>query len=549
MHRATAQRLGPRAALRYKRLGIYHDVSWDDYRRRADGLAAALVDLGIRPGDRVGLLSENRPEWLIADIGILSAGAAGVPLHAPVSAAQAEYQLSHSGARGAIVSDQGQANKLLAVVERLPELEWAASFEPVDFAGRITAFTFAGLVQRGSNSTSRAAVQMREDALGPEDLATIIYTSGTTGAPKGVMLSHGNLLSNAATTAEVSGSRPEDVVLSWLPYSHIYARTVDHYVTVYAGSTLCLAESVDALVGNLAEVEPTHLACVPRFYEKVWASVEALALDARARRLPRTFGPNIRHLSSGGAPLPRHIAEGFCAAGMPIMEGYGLTESSPVISFNRPDALRVGSVGRPIPGVEVRIAADGEILTRGPHVMAGYWKNPEATRESIEDAWLHTGDVGRLDDDGFLFITDRKKDLIITSGGKNIAPAELERLLVSDPYIDQAVVYGDRKPCPTALLVPNFPQLEAKARELGCELDVRDNLICSERLHRFLAERVGHLMEAVSDPERVKAFLVLAQPFRLEDDELTATMKVRRRQILARYAPRLDALYDCPQSQ
>jgi long-chain acyl-CoA synthetase len=545
MHRATAERLGPRTALRFKRLGVYHDLAWEDYRRHADAVAAALVDLGIRPGDRVGLLSENRPEWLIADIAILSAGAADVPLHAPLAPNQVAYQLAHSGARGVIVSGQAQAEKVLGVLGQLPDLEWLVAFEPIGAEEPVRTFSWDGLKHHGGRSDALPEVRRREAALTVGDLATIIYTSGTTGNPKGVMLTHGNLLENAKTTAVISESSPDDVVLSWLPYSHIYARTVDHYVTAYAGSTLCLAESVDNLIAILAEVEPTHMASVPRFYEKVWASVEALAPEQRATRLRRIFGPRARHLSSGGAPLPKHIAHGFHEAGMPIMEGYGLTESSPVISFNRSDALRVGSVGRPIPGVEVRIEEDGEILTRGPHVMKGYWKNPEATREVIDvNGWLHTGDVGVLDQDGFLSITDRKKDLIITSGGKNIAPAELERLLVSDPYIDQAVVYGDRKPFPSALIVPNFLNLEAKAAELKCDLQVVGDWIRSEPIHRFLAERVERLMQAVSGPERVKGFLVLARPLQLEAGELTATLKVRRRHIIQKYATELETLYE-----
>lgn len=545
MHRATAERLGPRAALQFKRLGVYTQISWQDYRRQADAAAAALIDLGVKTGDRVGLLAENRPEWLVADIAILSTGAADVPMHAPLAPKQVEYQLGHSGARGVVVSGQAQADKVLAVAAALPDLEWIVSFEPIHTVGCLRHLTWDGLKQRGQLSKSLQEVEHHEAAVTRDDLATIIYTSGTTGNPKGVMLTHGNLLSNAETTAEVSGSRVDDIVLSWLPYSHIYARTVDHYVTVFAGSTLCLAESVDTLVAQLAEVHPTHMASVPRFYEKIWASVEALPADARAERLHRIFGPRIQHISSGGAPLPRHIGAGFREAGMPLLEGYGLTESSPVISFNRLDAVKVGSVGRSIPRVEVKIADDGEILTRGPHVMKGYWKNPEATREVLtEDGWLHTGDVGYLDADQFLFITDRKKDIIITSGGKNIAPSELERLLISDPYIDQAVVYGDRKPFPTALIVPHFPSLNEKALELECELEVEGPFICSPRLSAFMADRVERLMQAVSNPERVKAFLLLARPFQLEADELTATMKVRRRHVISKYVAELDRLYE-----
>jgi long-chain acyl-CoA synthetase len=297
------------------------------------------------------------------------------------------------------------------------------------------------------------------------------------------------------------------------------------------------------LVLNLAETQPTWMTAVPRFYEKVWASVEALPIDVRSAALQKLFGPRIRHLTSGGAPLPKHLAEGFIAAGLPLYEGYGLTESSPVISFNSPGRHKIGSVGLAIPGVEVAIAPDGEILTRGPHVMKGYWKDDAATFSAIVDGWLHTGDVGTLDADGFLSITDRKKDLIITSGGKNIAPSELERLLVRDTLIDQAVVFGDGRPFPGALIVPNFERL---ASALGAEhgtLQTEGDVVTDSAALDLLRARVDQVMQAVSNPERVKAFLILARPFQLDANELTTTMKVRRGHVLAKYRDRLDALY------
>ena len=379
-----------------------------------------------------------------------------------------------------------------------------------------------------------------------DDLATIIYTSGTTGNPKGVMLTHRNLVLNAETTLEIGPQPPTDVLLSWLPYSHIYARTCDLYVPVMAGSTVALAESMDTLVLNLAETRPSTLTSVPRFYEKVWTRVEQLPLDARDAALKKIFGPRIRQLSSGGAPLPKHVCQGFFEAGLPLLEGYGLTETSPVVSFNTVDNFRIGTVGRAIPGVEIKIAPDGEILVRGPNVMKGYWRNPEATSEAIEkEGWFHTGDVGNLDADGYLSITDRKKDLIITSAGKNIAPSELERLLVSDIYIDQAVVYGDGRRFVSALVVPNFEQLRQKAAELKCTLEsTPDGFIDVRCIHEFLAQRIDAVMQQVSNPERVKKFLVLDRPFQVDADELTATLKVRRNHILRKYEPKLAALYE-----
>jgi long-chain acyl-CoA synthetase len=282
---------------------------------------------------------------------------------------------------------------------------------------------------------------------------------------------------------------------------------------------------------------------VPRFYEKVWCSVESLPPDERRDKLHKIFGPRIRTLSSGGAPLPLHLAEGFQAAGIPLLQGYGLTESSPVISFNSLKSNRFGSVGRAIPGVEVKIAPDGEILTRGPHVMKGYWKEPEATAQTIVDGWLRTGDVGHLDADGFLFITDRKKDLIITSGGKNIAPTELERLLVSDPMIDQAVVYGDRRPFVSAIIVPNFPKLEEECATRGWAIEKADGFIVTAAIGSFYQDIINRVMQPVSQPERVKKCLIMARPFQACDDELTATLKVRRRHIIKKFEPQLAALY------
>lgn len=548
LHRRQAQQLSSQVALKHKRNGAFHELSWRDYRQQADWAAAGLISLGVQPRDRVAILSENRLEWLVADHAILSAGAADVPLHAPLAAAQVEYQVGHSESRGIIVSGQAQADKVFQVLARLPNLEFLISFDPIDVPSncRLTTLTWEELKQRGADSGTAGIeeIAQREGMLAGRDLATIIYTSGTTGHPKGVMLSHDNLLSNAESTGKISFVEPGDLLLSWLPYSHIYARTVDHYLTTWAGITVAVAECLDKLVENLGEVQPTWLTAVPRFYEKVWNSVATLSPSECSDKLRRLFGPRIKQLTSGGAPLPRHIGEAFCEAGLPLFEGYGLTESSPVISFNHQQAFRIGSVGKPIEGVEVRIADDGEILTRGPHVMQGYWKNPAATADVIRDGWLHTGDVGTLDADGFLAITDRKKDLFVTSAGKNIAPSELERLLTSDPFIDQAVVYGDGRHFISALIVPNEALLRGEARRLGCEWTVSDGFVVEPQLVDFIQARIDKLMEVVSQPERVKKCLLLERPFQVSEDELTATMKVRRRHILAKYEQQLAALYD-----
>ncbi len=544
MHRSQCRRFGTRVAMRYPADGLYHDVSWDSYRRSADRAAAGLIGLGVQSGDRIAMLSENRAEWLMADHAVLSTGAADVPMHAPLAPKQVAFQTGHSEARGIIVSGQAQADKVYEVLDELPALEFLISFDPiVPRSDRLTTLTWQGLIHRAS-AENLAAVALREAELSASSLATIIYTSGTTGNPKGVMLSHGNLLSNALSTGRIAFVTMNDQLLSWLPYSHIYARTVDQYLTSTAGVTVALAESVETLLDNLKRVQPTWLTSVPRVYEKIWNSLATLAPDDRISALRSIFGEQIKQLSSGGAPLPKFIAEGFFEAGYPLLEGYGLTETSPVIAFNSIETYRLGSVGKPLDEVEVRIAEDGEILTRGPHVMQGYWKNPQATSETIVDGWLYTGDVGRLDEDGFLYITDRKKDLFVTSAGKNIAPAELERLLGRDEYIDQAVVYGDGRQFVTALVVPNLELLEELADERGWLIESDGDFLTTSTLLEFLDERVAAVMEQVSHPERVKRCLYLERPFQVEDDELTATLKVRRRHIISRYEEQLAAIYE-----
>jgi long-chain acyl-CoA synthetase len=546
MHRAVAERLGPRTALRFKQDGMYHDLCWNEYRTQADLAAAGLIALGLNVGDRLALLAENRYEWLIADIAALTAGLADVTMHSPLAPKQVLYQVDHSQARGVIVSGQAQADKVYAVLKELPGLEFLVSFDEIQPKGKLRHLTWNALLALGwrQGQAGQQEIDRREQMLNHESLATVIYTSGTTGNPKGVMLTHGNLLTNAEAMQQVAQVGPTDTLLSWLPYSHIYARTVDHYHTILAELVVALAENVDTLARNLLETQPTWLTAVPRFYEKVWSYFEHLPLPERQTRLPAMFGSRIRWLSSGGAPLPKHIGFGFKDSGLEIYEGYGLTETSPVISFNRLGNNKVGTVGQAIPGVEVKIAPDGEILTKGPHVMKGYWREPDATAQVLEpDGWFHTGDIGTLDAEGFLTITDRKKDIIVTSLGKNVTPSEIERLLTSDPYIDQAVTYGDARPFITALIVPNFPLLEKKAKELNCTVDIMGDFLRSPHLHAFFKERIDALMSEVSNPERVKEFLILSRPLRLEDEELTATLKVRRRAIVQKYRAELDALY------
>ncbi len=585
LHRRQAQRLGPRTALRFKRHGLYHDLSWQRYWETAWACAAALVDAGIQPGDRVGLLSENRLEWLLADMGILAAAAVNVPPHAPLSPAQLQYQFAHAEVRWLFVSTKELLAKVRQIRAQLPELRGVVSFEAADRDDVISwrAFLAAGVraLGRGTTELEQRVAQLRGD-----DLATIMYTSGTTGNPKGVMLTHANLLSNAASVAEHGHIEEDRTVLSWLPYSHIYGRLVDHYVSLAAGCTLALAESQEALVQNLAEIEPHFFSAVPRFYEKLLAAVtpSPLPLSPKgereikspsplplgesenksasplplggegqgvrgsdpetAKRLCRIFGPRIQWLNSGGAPLPMHIAATYHDAGLPLLQGYGLTESSPVITFNRREKNRLGTVGVALPGgVEIRIAEDGEVLTRGPHVMKGYWKEPQATAEAITDGWLHTGDLGSLDADGFLSITGRKKDLLVLSNGKKVVPVYLEGLLAADECIDQAVIHGEGKNFLTALIVPRFDNLRAAAKSAGLPDLPNDELVKHPAVCELMARRIDAALKDVADWEHVRKFILLPRPFTLDAEELTVSLKLRRGVVVAKYQEELEKLY------
>ena len=520
--RDQARDLGPRPALRFRRHGLFRDLSWDGYWRAAHAAACALAAVGVRPGDRVGLLAENGPEWLMADLAVLLAGAVTVSPHAPLTARQAHYQLHDAGAVWCFVSDAAQAAKLRSVRGDLPALRGIVSFSPVEGAEGWHAFQRRGAGRAGE-------IERRLGLVGPGDLATVMYTSGTTGNPKGVMLTHGNLLSNSFACLRLKPRRPGDVTLSWLPLTHIYARTVDHYGSLCAGSVLALAASADSLVADLADVRPTHMAGVPRFYEKLLAAVAPLPAEQRRARLRGFFGPRIDWISSGGAPLPLAIAEEYHAAGLELMQGYGLTETSPVVSFNCPGAHRLGSVGRALPGVEARIAPDGEVLTRGPHVMKGYWKDDEATAQAVVGGWLHTGDLGRLDEDGFLWITGRKKELMVLSNGKKVVPPHLEGLLCADEFIDQAVVVGEGRNFLAAIVVPRW---EAVRKACG-----------TQPVEEFLRGRCAVALKELSHMEQVKKVIVREKPFTVEGDEMTVSLKLRRGPILARHAEEIERAY------
>lgn len=545
IHQWQAERLGPRPAFRFKRQGIWHDVTWEQYRADALACAAALIEAGIRPGDRVGLLAENGPEWLIGDMGILTAAAVNVPPHSPLSARQVYFEMHDAGVRWLFVSNREQLDKARQIRRELPDLQGIVVFD-ADAAGP-DALAWCTFLQRGRQALPklREELDRRQAALTPDALATIMYTSGTTGDPKGVMLTHGNLVSNACACLEASPYEPGSILLSWLPYSHIYARLAEHYESLVSGILVCLAESADTVVQNLAEVMPTHMCAVPRFYEKVLAAVASPDPAVTAKKLKMLFGPRMDWLSSGGAPLSQPVAAAFQAAGLLLLQGYGLTESSPVISFNRKTCHKLGTVGKPIPGVEVKIAPDGEVLTRGPHVMKGYWNNPQATAAAIQDGWLHTGDLGSLDAEGFLTITGRKKEMMVLSNGKKVVPPNLEGLLAANDCIDQALVCGEAKPYLTALIVPNWANVRKTMQAQGQSLDgeTPEQLAQNRAVTAFMRQQINAALKDQAHWEQIRKFALLPQPFTVAADELTVSLKLRRNVVLDKYASVVEGLY------
>ena len=574
-------------ALQHKVNGAYAPISSRAVADRVRRAGLGLTELGIAPGDRVGIMSENRPEWAIADYACLTTSLADVPLYPNLPPEQAAYILRDAGAVAIFVSDAAQAAKITQVRATLPALRHVITFAADRHAG--ADLTLAELEARGATvdtDARRATYRERALSVKPDDLATLIYTSGTTGEPKGVMLSHDNLYSNVMAAATAIPFEPNgDVGLSFLPLSHIFERMAGHYLMFHVGCSIAYAESIDTVPIDMQTVRPTLVLSVPRLYEKMYARVleNALAGGALKSRIffwargvadrwadvtlaggtPRGLlalqyrvaqklvfsklkartGGRLRYFVSGGAPLAPEINKFFYAAGLVILEGYGLTETSPVIAVNTPDAFRIGTVGRPIKGAEVTIAADGEILTRGPHVMKGYYNKPDATRDTIDaDGWLHTGDIGELRDD-LLAITDRKKDIIVTAGGKNIAPQPIENLIKTNKYVSQAVVIGDKRKFPAVLIVPNWEQVEKYAKLKNIIWTDRRQLLEMPTIRAKLDKEVFGQLDSLANYERPKKVALLEHDFSIERGELTPTLKVKRKVVDKTYKSVIDALY------
>ncbi len=577
-----AQSSGSQPFLWRKKDGTYRSQNWTECADRVTCLARGLIDLGVADGDRVMLVSENRPAWLISDIAIMAAGGITTPAYTTNTPADHRHILNDSGAKGAIVSTAKLAERLLEGAKEGSALEFVIvmePFAPAD-AGGIKILELDTVLETGRGMD--IDIPAKAASLTRENTACIIYTSGTGGTPKGVMLHHGAILHNCegAMDALKELGLGHEVFLSFLPLSHSYEHTAGLFFPISIAGEIYYAEGVETLTTNMLEARPTIMTAVPRLYEVMHqkivtgvtkaggakqkmfektlnlgrkkyengglSPIEALQdkfLDKVVRDKVRgRFGGRLKALVSGGAPLNPDIGIFFTGLGLTIMQGYGQTESAPLISVNRATDIKLHTVGPAVINTDVKIAEDGEILVRGELVMQGYWNNEKATAETIRDGWLHTGDVGHIDESGHIVITDRKKDIIVNSGGDNIAPQRVEGILIAEPQISQAMVFGDKRPHLVAVIVPDADWLKDWKKETGKSGELAD-LADDKDLHTALAPALGRINKNLSNIEKVRRFIVAKEPFTVENEQMTPTMKVRRHIVKGIYGDALEALY------
>ena len=584
MRRALTSKARP-DALNYKREGVWRPISSEELLRRVRHVALGLHDLGLRRGDRSGILSESSPEWVVADLGCQFAGVVNVPLYPTLAPQQVCYIAEDSGARLLFVQNVAAYERVREALSSCPAL---SAIVLLSDEGGEGALTLAGLEARGARLEAErpGLVEELSAVVGAGDLATIIYTSGTTGEPKGVMLTHSNVVSNLAGTSERLAFKPDDVALSVLPLSHVFERGA-MYMYLHHGAKVYFAEAIERVGDNMREVRPTIVVAVPRLFEKIYARIKEKAAEggrvktalltwavnvgkrwAHAVVWKKPVGPllrlqhevatrlvfskwreatggRIRVFCSGGAALPEELGLVFYGAGLPIVQGYGLTETSPVICVNGADDNRIGTVGQPIRDVEVRIAPDGEIETRGPNVMRGYYNKPDATREVFtEDGWFRTGDIGALDAGGYLRITDRKKELFKTSGGKYVAPQPIEERIKQSRFVGQVVLVGNGRKFPAALIVPDWEMLRSYARHKGLAVESRADFCRHPRIIDLLQRQVDSVTADLSRFERVKRVALLERELTIDGGELTPTLKVKRRVIDEKYKDVIDRIYE-----
>ncbi len=577
----ASQRRG-KEALQHKVNGQYTGITWDTLEDQIRHFSRGLIGLGIQPGDRVAIMAPNSPEWVYADFGAMACGALSVPVYHTEGIDTILYILRDSGSRVLFLYSLLMAEELAERLEQVPELEQVILLDAtLDHPRFKTLDAFLD----ESEKTPEDLLEKRLQTGRPDEVATIVYTSGTTGPPKGVLLTHENFLSNIEACRKRFDIGETDICLSFLPLSHVFERMAGYYLMLMQGTVIAYAEGIDSVPANLVEVRPTVAISVPRLYEKMFARVMervlsgswlskqlffgalnsgkkliqkelsgetagpvlrggvALARKVVFSKIRQRLGGRLRFFVSGGAPLTINVAEFFLAAGIPIYEGYGLTETAPVIACNCPEALRLGTVGKPLEGLDIRLADDGEILVKGPNVFKGYWNKEQETKDAFVDGWFKTGDIGRIDAEGFLAITDRKKDLIVTAGGENVAPQILEGLFKTDKYISNAMIYGDGKPYLTALLVPNFESLEKYAKFKKIDFLTACDLVNHPRVLNLIRRRIDHLQEDLTAFQRVKRFTLLSRDFSKEEDEITPTLKIKRKVVSKHFNNVLEGMY------
>ncbi|MBA7616172.1 MAG: AMP-binding protein [Calditrichaeota bacterium] len=595
----TTSRHADRYLYYSKRRDHWEGLRGKDIRTTVEDLSYGLVSLGVVKGKHAAIISNNSPRWAMADYGILSTGGATVSIYPTLTASQAAYILKHSESRVVFAEDKEQAGKILEVWDDCPDLKALVVMNDTRVTGKATEgedrtiISFIDLLELGHDYGKEKELDFEAmcRACKPEDVFTLIYTSGTTGEPKGVMLTHHNMVSNIEGALEHIQIDETDSLLSCLPLSHSFERMAGHFLAFSRGTPVYYAESMEKVGENMLEVKPTVLLHVPRFYEKVHSRVlESISQSPGIRqkifwwalgqgkavlqltmtgkkpgwwlskkhglagklvfsKLKERVGGRIRFFVSGAAPLSADIGEFFASLGMIVLEGYGLSETSPALAVNKLEKFKFGSVGPAIPNVELKIADDGEILAKGPNIMKCYFKDPEASAEATDqDGWFHTGDIGELDEDGYLKITDRKKSILVTSGGKNVAPAPLENALVLSPYIEQVMIIGDRRSFISALLVPNFEKLEAFAGEKSIPSRDREALVKDRQVLDLFEQEVETAMEPFAQYERVRKFVLLPREFTIEDEELTPTLKVKRKAVFDHFGEEIESIYvEAPQ--
>ncbi len=579
----SAQAHADKAAMRIKIDGQWRSYTYREMGDTVRQIARALLALGVQPGDRIGIFAENRPEWALVDFAVLAVGGVSVPIYATNTRNEAAYIVDETDMAIIFTGGQNNYDKAQSIITTSTSLKHIFALDDQTEINGERSQHFSRFRALGTDQAANSEIEARL-AAGAEDLATIIYTSGTTGEPKGVMLTHANIFHQFKALEAEFHVTPDDRSLCFLPLSHVYERSWSFFVFKRGATNYYLANPKE-VIAAMGEVRPTVMVSVPRLYEKIYAAAiyglsqgsglkkklfywsidvgkryqyvrkdggsagmvlawqHKLADKLVLSKVRAVVGGPKNFFSAGGAPLAETIEEFFFAAGLLVCEGYGLTETSPMVTFNTPNAYKFGTVGKPIPGCQVKIAENGEILVNSPSLTQGYYRKPEATAVAFRDGWFHTGDVGEFDKDGFLRITDRIKDLIITSGGKNVAPQKVETVYAKDHFIEQLIAIGDRRKFISALIVPNFEALEEYAAKQGIAYRTREELVDHPTIQAYYRQRLNDLSQELTPYEQVKAFTLLPAPFAQETGELTPSLKIKRRVVVDKFAPQIEAMY------